>query len=852
MNGLLQDVRYAARQLRKNPGFTAVAMMTLALGIGANTAIFTVFNQVLLSKLPVHKPEELVLLSEHSKAETGSLSTRGWDEDLTLTYPGYKELRDRNHVFSGLAAVDFESATLVTADDTNRVELGMVTGNYFSVLTVQPILGRVLVPSDDIEHAGNPVIVLSDEYWHSHFGSDPAVLNRVVHINGQALTIVGVAQHRGFMDKHPSDVFIPLSVEQAINTDRYDRLVDPLFRWLVVFGRLSPGMTRSRALSELNPIWLDWRREVLNTMSHHIPVQQRTVWLDSRLDLRNGDRGLTLLESSIGGLLKVLEMMTLVVLLIACANVANLLLVRMVNRASELAVRCALGASRIRVLSQVVTEGLLLGLGGAAIGLFVGWTSLRLGLKVIPESNPLRSALMGRMDWTSLLFCAGLGVFTSVLFSVAPALVSTRVNLIRALHAQSGAMASNSGLRNSLVSVEIALSMTLLVPAAVFGWTLYQMRIIDPGFTPTRLLTFNVDAPALGKNEAEVRNEYQSITDSIRRLSGVRSVSFSRAGLLGGEHSWGKITVNGYPNGENEPGTFQDWVSPEFFSTTQIPLLAGREFTDDDRIGAQPVAVVDEAFVKHYYGGNIQAALAGSFAFAKGESSRSFGAATGIEIQIVGVIPVVRATRLDSSPSKPFFYLPYDQTYPADSTQPAQWHQANFYVRTTGNADSLPNTIRSLVHEVDPSLPVTGLETMDERISDTLFETRLMTALAISIGALALALAAIGLYGVLSFSVAQRTREIGVRIALGASREHISLTVTRRVGYLVVAGMTAGTALGWLAVHVLRTEIPNLKYGPTWLFAGTALGLATVMLLAGYLPARRAAKVDPMVALRYE
>ncbi len=587
-------------------------------------------------------------------------------------------------------------------------------------------------------------------------------------------------------------------------------------------------------------------------MSHHIPPRMQAVWLETHLSLRDGKRGLALLEKWIGGLLKVLEAMALTVLLIACANVANLLLVKTARRYGELAVRGALGASRRRILQQVLTEGLLLGLSGALAGLLLGWLGLQSALKIIPESNSLHRALIGGMDWRILLFGSALGIFTSILFSVAPAFVSTRVDLIRALHLQSGSVAGNHGLRNGLVACEIALSMTLLVAATVFGWTLYQLRSIPLGFTPERLWTFRVDAPALGKNDLEIRDEYQRITDAIRALPGVQSISFAKEGLASGQHSWGPIKVDGYRSTDNEPGTFQDWVSPGFFSTVQIPLIAGREFTDNDRIGAQRVAVVDEAFVKHYFAGDVQAALAGSFQFRKGTSSSSFPSPDGSDVRIVGVIPTSRVVSFDSWPSKPFFCLAYDQTYTGEPAHGQRYHQATFYLRTAGDDASLPNAIRKLVHNLDPNLPVTSLQTMDERISDTIFQTRLMTGLAISISTLALVLAAIGLYGVLSFSVAQRTKEIGIRMALGASRENISALVVRQVGYLVAAGMFAGSALGWLAVRLLRSEVSNLKNSPLWLFAGAALGLIAIMLLAGYIPARRAASVEPMEALRAE
>ena len=847
------DVRYALRQLRKSPGFAFTAIAALALGIGANTAIFTIFNQVLLSKLPVPKPEELVFIGEHSAAETGGIDTYGWDEDLTFTYPGYKALRDGNRVFSGLAAAGFSGGILVTSKEAMQVNLGLVSGNYFSLLGVRPVLGRLLLPSDDIEHAGNPVIVLSEEYWRSHFGSDPSVLNQVVYINRQPLTIVGVARHRGLIDRRPFDVVVPLAIERAVMTDNYDRLTDPLERWIVVFGRIPSGVTRQRVLADLSPLWLNWRRDVLTTMSHHIPARMKAVWLDTHLSIRNGDRGLALLQGWIGGLLKVLEAMALTVLLIACANIANLLLVRTASRYGELAVRGALGASRRRILQQVLTEGLMLGLAGALSGLILGWLSLQWVLRTIPESNPLHATLIGRMDWRILLFGSGLGILTSVLFSAAPAFLSTRINLTRALHLQSGSVTGGHGLRNGLVSSEIALSMTLLVAASVFGWTLYQLRSIPLGFIPDHLWTFRVDAPGLGKDDVQIRDEYQRITDAIRALPGVHSVSFAKEGLASGEHSWGPIKVAGYKDNENEPDTFQDWVTPGFFSTVQIPLIAGREFTEEDRDGAPPhVAIVDEAFVKHYFAGNVRDALAGSFQFDRGYADSSFPRANGVNVQIVGVIPTSRMVSFHSQPSKPFLCIPYGQTYANQATSMSRYHQATFYLRTSADDDSLPNAIRKLVHNIDPSLPVTGLETMNERISDTIFETRLMTDLAVSISALALSLAAIGLYGVLAFSVAQRTKEIGIRMALGASRENISGLVIWQVGYLVAFGMAAGTLLGWIAMRLLRSEVSDLQRTPLWIFATATLGLLALMLVAGYLPARRAASIEPMEALRTE
>ena len=842
MTTIWNDLRYAFRQLRKSPGFALTAVLTLALGIGVNAAVFSVFSKVLLHTLPVQKPGELVMLEAHSKYETGSLSTEGGDYHLYFSYPAYKYLQDNNRTLEGLAADVPGSANLVTAKDADRVNMHLVTGNYFSVMGLRPTLGRLLAPSDDVFHAGNPVAVMSEDYWKSKLGSDPAILNQTVKINGTPFTIVGIVRHTGLLDDEHPAVFLPLSMEAAVIRSDHERLTDPLFAWAVMVGRLPAGASRKQAETQLNTLWWNWRKDVLKTEEHHIGDKEG--WLKTHLSLRSGARGVPVLEEMLAQPLKVLEAMALVVLQIACVNVANLLLVKAARKQAELAVRGALGASRWRIFQQVIAEGLLLGLIGATAGLVLGWLSFKLLIHSIPATNYLRDVLDAPMDWKVITFCMAAGVTTSLLFSVAPALLSMQVNLMRALHGQSGSVESRGGwLRNLFVSAETALSLVLLMGAAVLAWNLYQLRHVDPGFATSHVLTFRVDASALGKHDLQVKEEYETLQSEILREPGVGSAVYANNGLLTGNTSGSNITVKGYTDRGSEPSSNRDEVSPGFFSTMQIPLLVGREFSTQDTLSSQKVAIVDETLVKHYFGGDMRKALGQQFGFGSGKVKT--------DIEIVGVVPAIRSAKLEHVSTLPFIYLPYDQSYSADGKS-SRSHPASFYVRTSGDPAALAGTLHSILRRLDQDLPMPDFEPMDEHIRSSIFETTLMALLASIMGGLALALAAIGLYGVLAFAVAQRTREIGIRMALGADKGSISKLVLRQVGALVAAGLAAGLALGFAAFRILHSTDLSLFGAPVWLYCVSGFSLILVMLAASYLPARRASRIDPMKALRAE
>jgi putative ABC transport system permease protein len=842
MQILWRELRYALRQLRRSPAFTFTAVLTLALGMGVNTSIFTVFNQVLLRTMPVRAPGELVLLQEHSRYETGTLNTSGGDPEMYFAYPAYQALRDGNKALEGLAVSAVSQANVVTAKDADKVKMQLVSGNYFTLLGVQPVLGRLLTPSDDIYHEGRAVAVLSDSYWHAHFGGDPSILNQEMQINGSPFAIVGIVRHEGLMDGSPSAIFLPVAMEGAVTPGKADVLSDPLNRWLNLIGRLSPGLTRPQAEAQLNPLWWNWRRDVLKIREHKIP--DRKGWLETHLSVTEGGRGIPLLEGRLGQPIKILETMALVVLLIACGNVTNLLLAKAVRKHSELAVRGALGASRRQIFQQVLAEGLLLGLMGAASGLLLGWVSLRLLLRMVPATNSWRDVLAVHFDWRIIVVCTAVGALTSLIFTVAPAILSMRADLIDGLRSESRTIIGGSGrVRNVLVAGEIALSLVLLTGATVFSWSLYQLKNTRLGYATDHMITFRVDASP-GKSGAQVRNEYASIVDSIRRQPGVYSVAYAAEGLVDGDEMGDNISVVGYSGREDDPNPDQNWITFGFFSTIKVPLLAGREFSEQDSVTSQKVAIVDEAFVKQYYGGTVEKALHGVFRIGGRSQAKP-------DIQIVGVIPTIRATSVTSAPGVPFLYLPYAQSYSADDSDRRN-HPASFYISTNNDPVQLISTVRSLVRDPDRNLPITGLGTMEEHMNGAIFEKQMVSTLSIVMGGLALVLAAIGLYSLLAFVVTQRTHEIGIRMALGAHRHHVFGLVAKRVGWLLLAGLGAGSLAGWAGLRILASRDASLAYPPAWLFGITGVILMGLMLLAAALPARRAASIDPMQALRSE
>jgi putative ABC transport system permease protein len=840
MHAIARDLKYAVRQIRRSPGLAATVITMLALGVGANTALFTVFQQVVLATLPVRDPNQLILLSHKSASDEGSWSTWG-DQSLYFSYPAYAALRDRSRTLDGLAASAFSPVNLTTGASAEKGNAEYVTGNYFSVLGTRAVLGRVIDGADDRLHAGNAVAVLSEEYWRSRYGGDASILNRVLRVNGVPFTIVGVVRYRGLTSEYVPSVFVPMAMQHAVMEGRdlgHDRLNDMLFYWITPVGRLKPDISREMAEAELNSIWLDWHRSAIPLLHRGGDFDKQ--WMQTRLSLKDGSHGLQFLESYLGSPLRILFSMVAVVLAIACSNVATLLLVKAAGRRRELAIKNALGASRWHLCRQALAEGLLLGGIGAAAGLLAGSVTLRVVLGMIPGTSAMKTALSQHLDWRVLLFSVCLGLGTSILFSLGPALTGMQTDPLGALQAGSRTVIDGgTQWQGTLVIGEIALSLALLVSAALVAQTLYHLRTVNPGFAIRHCLTFTVDASALAKQSTQVRNEYDVIQGTLQRMPGVTSASYSSMDLLGDDEGGGSITVRGYTEtGPRVPVDF-DWVTPDFLSTMQVPMLLGRNFTAQDADSSQKVAIVDEAFVRHFFNGNTGATVGGQLGL-------TIGNATKTDIQIVGVVPEIHSVGLSRNATGPMLYMPYAQSWTR-----AHSHPASFYVRSTAAPGQLEELIRTTVFQIDHDLPIVGLGTMQQKVDGSIFQQRLMAMLACTMAAMALLMSAIGLYGVLSFAVAQRTREIGIRIALGASRVRVASVVFRRLLTLMIAGLVVGAPLAWSASRILLS-FTKLTGSAPYLFAGSALVMSLACGLAALLPLQRALTVDPMQTLRAE
>jgi predicted permease len=827
-----QDLRYALRGFVRTPAFTLVVVLTLALGIGANAAIFGLADQILLRTLPVRAPERLVLL--HAPGPFSGASHNHNDNLEPLSHPMFEALRDRNQVFSGVLAHYAVPVHLTAGSDTESVSGDLVSGTFFDVLGVEPSVGRLFHADDDRAPGAHPLVVLGHEYWTRRFGSDPAVVGRGVRVNGTPMTVIGVAP-RGFHGievGESMDLYVPLMMQHEVLPTWPRGLGDWRTRWLTVMARLKDGLSQEQALSGVNVLYGQILQEDL---AHLVTTSERlrSGFLQKRLALLPGARGTSGLRDQSQTPLLLLMGMVGLVLLIACANVANLLLARASSRRKEVALRLALGASRGRLVRQLLVESLTLALAGAVAGLGVAAITGRLLLGALPLEQATR-VFSARPDLRVALFALVLALVTGLAFGLVPAFQSTRVELSQTLKNESGALLGGSApfyFRKGLVIGQVALSLLLLVGAGLFTRSLMKLRGLNPGFEPERLLTFSVDPALNGYDVARRFEVLKRLTDEVAAEPGVRSVSLAEVSLMTNSDSSSTVIVAGYQakEGENMNPNFNR-VGPGFLATLGIPLVAGRDVGDSDTPTAPRVALVNQTFARYFYGD--ASALGRRFVLSREPKQ---------EIEIVGVVKDGKAGSLRETPRR-FVYLPYLQ----DPNVGAM----SFYVRSTVPPATLGARMLSAARRVDATLPVTELKTMRVQIGESLFVERLVAALAAAFGLLATLLAGIGLYGLMSYAVMLRTREIGIRVALGADRRAVLLMVVREVTVLaalgVFFGLPAGYGLGRLAHAQLFGLEPN---DPTTLALATATLLLTA-LLASCIPALRATRVDPMVALR--
>src|SRR5262245_6014040 len=857
MQTLSQDLRYGIRQSLKSPGFTAVAVLSLALGIGANTALFSLVDAVLLKMLPVRKPEELALFKWATTDRSPAVLHNGTRDrepgtGLTLStsfsLPAFEQMRARTQTLSDLFAFAGRGELNVSVEGQAEVASGqLVSGNFHSGLGVRAALGR-MINNDDDQTSANPVAVISYRYWRRRYGLDPAVVGKTVNINGAPFTIVGVTPpqfYSGMEVGASSDLSLPLSLAPRLEQDSQSRseLAQAWYWWLRVMGRMKPGVSLEQARAELEGVFQQsamagWEAAPGNRRGPDAGTPDLP-----RLRALPGGQGEIYQRQSYEQPLRVMLIVVGLTLLIACANIANLLLARAVTRRQEMAVRLALGAGRGRLVRQLLTESLLLAFAGSALGWLLAWFSRGLLLMWSPGRGSQLDAELP-MDWRVFGFTAAVAMLTGLLFGLAPALRATRVDLNSALKENArGSKGSLSVLGKSLVIAQVAVSLVLLIGAGLFIRTLHNLQNVSFGFNVENLLLFRIDPRAKGYDDEQMVPLYQRVCERIEAIPSVRSATISEFAALSGAGRNGPAYVEGQaPLPRNENNVFQQRVLWNYLQTSEIKLLAGRGFTPQDDERAPKVAIINQTMARRFFGDENP--LGKHFGFGRTESSG--------QIEIVGVARDSRYLR-PRRDIPAIAYLPFPQ---------ASLGMTTFTVRTAGDPTQMTAAIRAAMREVDKDLPLFGVKTQTEQMDQSLAQERFFPKLTSFFGLLALLLASIGLYGVMSYAVAQRTHEIGIRMTLGATRENILRRVVGQGMLLAGAGVVIGSAAAFAltrlitstATYELTRFISGFLYGvratDPLTFVSVALLLLLVTLLACYLPARRATRVDPMVALR--
>jgi predicted permease len=806
MNALIQDFRYGIRMLARNSGFAAVAVLTLALGIGANTAIFSVVNTVLLKPLPYAQPGRLVaveLTNSHGALVTGSLS-----------FPNFFDLRARNHVFEHFVTVDGANLTLTGYGVPVQLDVGRVTWDMFPALGIQPALGRGFLPSE--EKPGTHVVVLSHKLWQSQFGGDPSIVGRSITLNQLPYTVVGVAPS-GF--SFPVDLpNLQLWTTIADESEMFDMRGA---RTLTGLGRLKPGVSIEQARADLNVIAAALAKQYPDYNTNYSQASVRPE-LDT---LVGGSRPpLLILLGAVG-----------LVLLIACANIANLLLARTANRTHEMAIRAAMGAGRLRVIRQLLTESLLLAILGGAAGVLLAEYTLRAALPLGGQSVPRLAET--RIDAWALAFSFLLALLTSILFGLVPALQAAKADLTGSLKEPGrGGTQGHDRIRGALVIAQVTLGLVLVSGAGLLMATFLRLERSDLGFRPDHLLSFWFSLPGSQYNTAQQVAFYDQLLERVRALPGVQSAAGVWPLPLGGDSATVAFNIEERPAAQpNRPHARMAFATPGYFSTAGIPLLRGRFFTERDDARAPRVLIVNKAFADKYFPGeDVLGKRITSGAGAPGRPPSPE--------EIVGVVGSAKLFVLDAKP-EPMYYFPYKQL---------PWQPPVVVLRTALPPQTLGSTIRAQVAALDPAVPVFQVSTMDELLATQLTAERFHTLLLACFAGVALLLAMVGLYGVMAYSVTRRTREFGVRIALGASRSLVLSMVLKQAVVLLAAGLALGLAASLAANRLLSSLLFGVSTLDPAVLGLSALLVALTGLLAAYLPARRATKVDPMVALRYE
>jgi predicted permease len=831
----MANLRLALRMLFRTPALTAIAVLSLAVGIGANAAIFSLYNQMLLRPLPVPEPHRLVNLGAPGPKQGSQSSNNAGSSEYTFSYPMFRDLEQAKTRFSGMAAHRQLDANLSFQGQTTSGVGMLVSGSYFGVLGLTPAAGRLIGAEDDRTPGAHQVAVLSHAYWRTRFAMSSAVMGETLSVNGVPMTIIGVAPEGFTGTTLPTmpQVFLPISMRERLIAG-WKGLDDRRSYWAYVFARLQPGATIEQAKAAVDVPYAAIVNDVEAGLQKGMSPATLGRFKAKRIIVEPGARGQSRVTTQARPALNLLLAVAAFVLLIACANIANLLLARGASRASEMAVRLSIGASRWQVVRQLLTESGVLALLGGALGLVVARWTLTGIIALIP--GEVSSVLSDRLDWATLLFSAAVAMTTGVLFGLFPALHSTRPDIVSAIKSTagqpSGARAA-SRFRTSLATTQIALSTMLLILAGLFTKSLMNISRVELGVDTERLVTFGLSPDRNGYPPALAKALFERVEDELAALPGVSGAAAAMVPLLANDN-WGNgVAVQGFASGpDTDNHSMYNEVSPGYFGTVGMRLLDGRDFTRGDIEGGPRVAIVNEAFARKFH---LTGHVVGS------RMGQGSGDAAELDIEIVGLVKDAKYSSVKGD-IPPVYFTPYRQDKRVGSMM--------FYARSRLDEGALLQAIPRLITRIDPNLPVEELRSMERQVRDNVGQDRVISILSAAFAMVATLLAAIGLYGVLAYSVAQRTREIGLRMALGADGSRVRGMILGQVGWMFLIGGTVGLVAAAGLGHAASAQLYELKgYDPMVLATSTAL-LAVVAFAAGLIPAMRASRVNPMTALR--
>lgn len=834
MRALLQDLRYALRSVAKSPGFVVVAVLTLAVGIGAATSMFTLLDQVVLRPLPVREPHRLAQLRWDGAWMGNNHGDAAW------SIPAYEELQKLGEeVFEEVFARHDQPASLGYAGESASViTLIFVTGNYFQGLGVTPELGRMIQPDDDVHIGGHPVVVLAHDFWAERFGADPKIVGKTIQLNSHDFEVIGVSARgfRGVEFHNTAYAFVPMSMKEALSTgyQKGNTLTTRIGRWANVFARLRDDVSLEQAQAALAPSFaqlVDAEAQIgfRATMSEFA----RNRFKEAKLLVEPGYQGPRRVREQLETPLMLMLGMSGLLLAIACANVANLLIARAAARQREVAVRLALGVGRARLLRQLLAESLLVAAGAAALGLLVAQWSTRLLLSIMPGAAD-NSQLTASIDLRVLLFAVVVTTATAILFGLAPALQAMRVQVADTLKAQGGSIAGgNFGVRKALVVGQICLSLVLLAGAGLFIHTLLNLSRADTGYDLDRVLTFRIDPAQTGYDLPRQRALLEQVRTRLGSLPSVEEVGVSLVRVLDGNEWDSSVTVVGYEKSEGENTNVHfNAISPGYFGAMGVPILEGRDIEPGDVEGAQRVIIVNQKFADYFFEGRSPV----------GRKMYMGNPDEDPVYEIVGLIPNVRYEDIREEIPRQMF-VAYDQRGQSS---------ADIFLRSSDDPEALVAAVTQTMRDIDPMLPVTSMRTMDEQLAQALTSERLVAFLAGAFGLAATGLCAVGLYSVLAYSVTRRTKEIGLRLALGAQPGDVRRLVAGEGLRLFAVAAAVALPAAYSIAKLAESQLFGIEpYDPLTLAAATML-LGVIAWMAGYGPARRAARTEPMQALRFE